>query len=229
MPAFESIRACVFDAYGTLFDVHSSVARHRERAGPRADEMSRLWRQKQLEYSWLRSLMGRHADFWQVTGEALDYALDAYDLSEPQLRTDLMEAYRSLDCYPEVSDTLQRIRARGLQTAVLSNGSPDMLGAALEASGIGESIDAVYSVETAGIYKPAPVVYQLAVDGLEVPAGQIAFQSSNGWDIAGAAAFGFQTVWINRYAQNRERLPCGPAAELQDLGGLPALLFGEAP
>ncbi|UCE88750.1 MAG: haloacid dehalogenase type II [Pseudomonadota bacterium] len=225
MPVLENIEACVFDAYGTLFDVHSSVARHRDRAGSRAEQMSRLWRQKQLEYSWLRSLMGLHADFWQVTGEALDYALDAFDLREPQLRADLMEAYRTLDCYPEVPDILQRIKARGLQTAVLSNGSPTMLSAAIEAGGIGEWIDAVYSVETSGVYKPAPMVYQLAVDGLEVPAAHIAFQSANGWDIAGAAAFGYQAVWINRYAQNRERLPYGPVRELNDLGGLPALLF----
>lgn len=224
MPRFDAIRACVFDAYGTLFDVHSAVGRHRGRLGDKADGLSALWRQKQLEYSWLRSLMGRHADFWQVTGEALDYAMDTLDLADDDLRRDLLDAYRRLDCYPEVPELLRWCRRRGLTTAILSNGSPDMLQAAVDGAGVGELLDAVLSVEEVGIYKPDPRVYQLAVDRLGVSAPAISFQSSNAWDVAGAASFGFRVAWINRFGQRRERLPAGADAELNSLAGLPALL-----
>ncbi|HXH03369.1 MAG TPA: haloacid dehalogenase type II [Candidatus Competibacteraceae bacterium] len=224
MTTLSGIRACVFDAYGTLFDVHSAVACHRDRLGERADALSALWRQKQLEYTWLRSLMGRHADFRQVTAEALDYACDHFGVADAALQHDLLAAYERLDAYPEVADTLRRLRAAGLPCAILSNGSPDLLAAAVAATGLAGLLDALLSVEAVGVYKPDPRVYRLAVERLGVEASAIAFQSSNGWDIAGAAAFGFQAVWINRAGQRRERLPAGPVAELTSLAGLPGLL-----
>jgi len=224
MARFENIAACVFDAYGTLFDVHSAVARHRPRLGEHADAVSAVWRSKQLEYTWLRSLMQRHADFWQVTGEALDYALDSFDVQDPKLREDLLAAYRQLDCYPEVPGVLKRLKAAGLKTAILSNGSPDMLAAAVAGSGLGEHLDAILSVEDLGIYKPDPRVYRLAVDRLAVAPARISFQSSNAWDAAGAASFGFRVAWINRFEQRRERLPAGPDVELRSLAELPPLL-----
>jgi 2-haloacid dehalogenase len=183
---FPGIKACVFDAYGTLFDVHSAVGRHRARLVGQADAGSMLWRGKQLEYTWLRSLMGRHVDFWRVTGDALDYALDAHDISDAALRNDLMQAYMGLDAYPEVSEVLRRLKAAGMQTAILSNGSPAMLESAVNAAGIADLLDANLSVEDVGIYKPDPRVYQLAVDRLGVTREQISFQSSNAWDAAGA-------------------------------------------
>jgi 2-haloacid dehalogenase len=222
MAGNEHIKACVFDAYGTLFDVHSSVGRHHERLGHKAGALSALWRQKQLEYTWLRSLMGRHADFWQVTGEALDYAFEHFDVVDQALRSDLLAAYRELDCYPEVRETLRTLRDRGLATAILSNGSPEMLASAVGAAGIRELLDEVLSVEEVGIYKPAPAVYQLAVDGLRVDSGRILFMSSNGWDIAGAAAFGFHAVWVNRSRQTEERLPARPERVIASLDELPA-------
>ena len=217
------IEACVFDAYGTLFDVHSAVARLRARIGDRAEALSQLWRSKQLEYTWLRALMGRHADFWQVTGDALDHALACTGV-DTTWREPLMQAYLTLDAYPEVPDALRRLRAGGLRTMILSNGEPGMLRAAARSAGIAELLDAILSVEEVGIFKPHPKVYRLAVDRLAVRPDQIAFQSSNAWDVSGAAAFGLRAVWINRLGQPPERLPGAAEHELRDLSGLPALL-----
>jgi 2-haloacid dehalogenase len=217
------IEACVFDAYGTLFDVHSAVARLGARVGERADALSQLWRGKQLEYTWLRSLMGRHADFWQVTGDALDYALARTGV-DARLREPLLQAYLALDAYPEVPDALRRLRAGGLKTAILSNGEPRMLGAAARSARIAELLDAILSVEEVGVFKPHPKVYQLALDRLAVPPHQIVFQSSNAWDVSGAAAFGLRAVWINRQGLPPERLPGAAEHELRDLSGLPGLL-----
>jgi 2-haloacid dehalogenase len=218
------ISACVFDAYGTLFDVHSAVGRHRPRLGPQADEVSALWRNRQLEYTWLRSLMARHADFWQITGEALDFALAAHGIDDAQLRADLMAAYLELDCYPEVPAVLEQLKARGLPTAILSNGTPKMLAAAVANSGLENRIDAVLSVETVKVYKPDPRVYQLAVESLRLPAEAIVFLSANAWDAAGAAAFGLRVAWVNRFQQQPERLPGRPDAQIASLAGLPDLL-----
>ncbi len=221
---FSNVKACVFDAYGTLFDVHSAVGRHKPRLGKDADAVSALWRTKQLEYTWLRSLMSRHVDFWQVTGDALDYALDAYDVHDPALRDELMQAYLSLAPYPEVRSVLQRLKQHGMRTAILSNGSPNMLEAAVAGAGIAKLLDAVLSVEDVGIFKPDPRVYQLAVDRLGVAAGEISFQSSNAWDAVAAATFGMRVAWCNRFGQRRERLTAQPDAELKTLDELPPLL-----
>lgn len=223
------IKACIFDAYGTLFDVHTAVAAHRSRLGAQADAISATWRSKQLEYTWLRSLMGKHADFWVVTGEALDYALERHDIDADAARQSglhdaLMQAYLQLSPYPEVNTMLAELRSRGIQLGILSNGSPPMLKAAIENAGLATTFDTVLSVESAGIYKPAPQVYQLAVDQLGVKREDILFLSSNAWDVAGAASFGFRVVWVNRFAQPRERLPGQPEAVLTDLTGLPMLL-----
>jgi 2-haloacid dehalogenase len=221
--SMRGIRACVFDAYGTLFDVHSAVARLRARVGGQADALSELWRTKQLEYTWLRALMGRHVDFWRLTGDALDHAL-ARTGTEPALREPLMQAYLALDAYPEVPDVLLRLREHGLRTAILSNGAPEMLAAGARSAGIDALVDAILSVEDVGIYKPHPKVYQLAVDRLALPPEAIAFQSSNAWDVHGAATFGLRAVWINRTGMPPERLPGAAEHELRDLSGLPALL-----
>jgi 2-haloacid dehalogenase len=215
------IDAVVFDAYGTLFDVNSAAARCREALGPQADAFSATWRRKQLEYSWLRSLMGAHADFWQVTAEALDYACERHAVADAALRQRLLETYRELSAYPEVPAMLRAIRGAGFKTAVLSNGAPAMLQAAVEAAELAAQFDQVISVEAVGVFKPHPSVYQLAVDRLGVAAARTCFVSSNGWDIAGAAHFGFRAIWINRARDPRERLPAGPEIELGDLAELP--------
>ena len=218
------IKACVFDAYGTLFDVHSAVGKHRERLGDLADQVSAVWRTKQLEYTWLRSLMGHHADFWQVTQDALDYAFDMHSVQDADLRKDLIEAYLKLDCYPEVPGALAELKDRGFEIAILSNGTPTMLEAAVNNSGLEELIPKIFSVEQVGIFKPDPRVYQIAADELNVKPGDIVFQSSNAWDAAGAASFGFKVAWINRFGQSPERLPGRPDVEIKDLTELPGLL-----
>jgi len=220
------IRACVFDAYGTLFDVASAAAACRDVLGDDAARLSALWRDKQLQYTWLRAVQGRHADFWQVTGDALDFTMEGLGRTDPALRERLMRLYLTLAPFPEVVETLRDLRARGLGTAILSNGSPAMLAAAVESAGLQNLLDAVLSVEEVGIYKPHPSVYQLAVDRLGVPAYAIAFMSSNGWDAYGASAFGMRVIWCNRTCQPRERLPGMPDREIRSLAELPALLDG---
>ena len=222
--SLDGIKACVFDAYGTVFDVASAAARCSDVLGERAGPLAAMWRDKQLQYSWLRGLQGRHADFWQVTGDALDYTLETFGLSDPGLRARLMDLYLTLSAFPEVSATLRRLKDAGLATAILSNGSPRMLAAAVEAAGIGGLLDHVLSVETVGVFKPHPSVYQLALDRLGVPAAAIAFQSSNGWDAYAASAFGMRVVWCNRYGQRPERLPGAPDRVVQSLAELPPLL-----
>jgi 2-haloacid dehalogenase len=222
--AIRGIKACVFDAYGTLFDVHSAVGKHRYRLGDRADQVSMLWRTKQLEYTWLRSLMGHHADFWQITKDALDFAFDMHGINDPDLHRALMEAYLNLDCYPEVPETLSILKSRGLRLAILSNGTPIMLEAAVKNAGIENLIEKNFSIEEVGIFKPDPKVYQIAVDGLSVNPEEIVFQSANAWDASGASAFGFKVAWVNRFGQSEERLPGQPDVEIQTLVELPDLL-----
>ncbi len=220
----EGIRACVFDAYGTLFDFNAAAARAVDALGEKAGALSALWRDKQLQYTWLRALMGRHEDFWRVTGDALDFALESLGIEDRALRDRLLDAYLSLDTFPEVPDVLRRLKEGGLVTAILSNGSPKMLRAAVDNSGIAEVLDHCFSVEDVGIYKPDPRVYGLAAERLGLAPEEICFQSSNSWDAHGARTFGFRVVWCNRYGQRRERLPGVPDAEVSTLADLPAIL-----
>ena len=222
--AFESIEACVFDAYGTLFDVNSAVAGIQQRVGPRYGELSAAWRKRQLEYTWLRSLMQSHTDFWQLTADALRVSLHEFGIDEPGLHDDLMRAYLQLAPFPEVKSVLQLLKNADFRTAILTNGNPAMIEAAVQSAGIGGLIDHQLSVESVGIFKPDARVYQLAVDELGISANRIAFQSSNSWDAAGAAHFGFKVAWINRYSQPLEALPGTPSAMLSDLTELPGLL-----
>lgn len=213
----------VFDAYGTLFDVTAAARRAAEApdAGPLADHwaaLARVWRDKQLEYTWLRAITGAHCDFWQVTGEALDYALEAVGLDPaPGLREKLMALYRELDAYPEVPGLLSRLKAAGLQTAILSNGAPEMLEAAVSSAGIGGLLDAVLSVEEVGVFKPDARVYHLVECRFGCDRGDVLFVSSNGWDAAGASGYGFFTAWVNRAGLPVDRLPWRPAHVLSDL------------
>jgi 2-haloacid dehalogenase len=218
------VKACVFDAYGTLFDFASAAKGCRDVLGERIDTLTALWRDKQLQYTWVRALQGRHVDFWQVTGDALDFALETLAIEAPGVRDRLMNLYLTLDAFPEVPDVLERLKKAGQRTAILSNGSPKMLEAVVRAAGLDSLLDAVLSVEEVGIYKPHPKVYQLAVDRLGVPATAIAFQSSNAWDAYAASAFGMRVVWCNRYGQRPERLPGRPDRTVRSLAELPELV-----
>jgi 2-haloacid dehalogenase len=218
------IDACVFDAYGTLFNLAAAAAHHKDALGDKEKPLSDMWRLRQIEYTWLRSLMGEYVPFWQVTQDALDYAMATLKLSDPALRQKLLDVYWRLDAFPEVPDMLAKLKAGGLKTAVLTNGSPDMVKAAIDNAKIGAVLDAAFSVDAVKIYKPHASVYQLAVDGLKVPKERICFMSSNAWDVAGAATFGFRVVWVNRYGQPQENLPGSPEHVISDLSGRPPLL-----
>ena len=219
-----AVRACVFDAYGTLFDFASAAAGCADVLGDKAAAVTALWRDKQLQYTWLRGLQGRHADFWQVTGDALDFTLETLGIADANVRDRLMSLYRTLACFPEVPQVLRRLKEAGFVTAILSNGSPAMLADAVAGARLGSLLDHVLSVEEVGVFKPHPCVYQLAVDRLGVPARAISFQSSNAWDAHAASAFGMRVVWCNRYGQRRERLPGAPDREIRSLAELPPLL-----
>ena len=222
--ALNTIDACVFDAYGTLFDVGSAAKRCADVLGDKADALAAQWRTSQLHYTWLRSLMGRHADFWQVTGDALDFAMDALGIADDTLKKRLMDLYLELSAYPDAATTLATLRQAKRPAAILSNGTPKMLSAAVKSAGLGALVDPVLSVEEVGVYKPHPRVYQLAVDRLGIKPDRIGFVSSNGWDVAGASAFGFKAIWVNRAGAKIERLPAKPVAQITRLDELPALL-----
>ncbi len=217
-------QACVFDAYGTLFDHASAVGRCGVALGEVGDLLSRAWREKQIQYTWLRSLQGKYADFWQITGEALDFVLESLAITDPDLRVRLMESYLTLDVFPEVPGVLERLKRSGIKTAILSNGTHKMLREAVSHARIEPFLDAILSVDDVGVYKPHPKVYQLAVNSLGVEPERIWFQSSSAWDAWGASSFGMGVVWCNRYGQRPERLPGNPDFEVRTLADLPFLI-----
>jgi 2-haloacid dehalogenase len=217
MTANVRVTACVFDAYGTLFDVHSPLAAVAAELGDKGPAISELWRAKQLQYSWLRSLMGRYVDFAEITADALDYALAVHGIAERALRERLLELYRSLPAHDDAARCLAMVRDMGVRTGILSNGSPAMLGQAVASANLGALLDYVLSVDTVRTYKPSPEVYQLAVNAFGAERHAIAFVSGNGWDCAGAAAFGFKVIHVNRSSAVEERLGIGPRTTVANL------------
>ncbi len=218
------IRVAVFDAYGTLLDVHSAIARHAQRVGPAAAAVSALWRQKQLEASWILSATGAYEDFWSLTERALGFALQTHGVHDRGLRAALLDAYRMLDAYPDAVPMLQTLRDQGLATAILSNGEPQMLASATTAAGVAPLLDAVLSVHSLRRYKPDPAVYGLATAQFACQPHEVAFVSSNPWDAYGAARFGFQSFWVNRGRAPVEYWLDSLATILPDLAALPAAL-----
>ncbi|MGB5557034.1 MAG: haloacid dehalogenase type II [Paracoccaceae bacterium] len=223
-----AIKVCVFDAYGTLFDVAAAAREAAAEPGREAfakvwQKVATDWRLKQLQYTWLRAVADAHADFWEVTQNGLDWALEAAGLSDPELRERLLALYWGLSAYAEVPQMLAALKAAGYQTAILSNGSPEMLAGAVASAGIGEYLDDVLSVEDVGVFKPHPSVYQLVPDRFECGRDEVLFVSSNGWDAAAAAGFGFRCVWVNRAAEPMDRLPWTPDRVLRDLTTIPEI------
>ncbi|MEP9397164.1 haloacid dehalogenase type II [Mesorhizobium sp. KR2-14] len=212
--------AYVFDAYGTLFDVHAAVRRHAGAIGPDGQLLSEIWRAKQLEYSWVRTLMGSYLDFWQLTEQALDFAFRKVPSADPALRQELLDAYWQLDCYPEVPAVLKALKAEGARIAILSNGSPAMLEAAVRSAALDQVLDDVFSVDEVRRFKTDPAVYDMVSTGWRLYPDAISFQSSNRWDVAGATRFGFRTVWINRTGQPDEYQDLKPGLILPSLEGL---------
>lgn len=225
------ITTCIFDAYGTLFDVASAA---RNLAASTSNEilknnwqsLANTWRLKQLQYTWLRTIMEQHADFWQVTQDGLDFALEEAKLNDPNIRAELLDLYWELAAYPEASHTLQDLKNKFFQTGILSNGSPKMLHAAVTSAGLLPLLDKVISIEDIGIYKPDPRVYQMVLDQYNCTTNEVLFVSANGWDIAGANAFGFTTLWVNRLGEPQDRLGQTPWKTQLDLANIPKLLEG---
>jgi 2-haloacid dehalogenase len=223
------ITTCVFDAYGTLFDVAAAA---RKAAGEPAfaaikddwPQIAEVWRLKQLQYSWLRAVAKAHCDFWQVTQEGLDFALEktGHD-SDPALRQRLLDLYWELEAYAEVPAMLAALKAGGMNTAILSNGSPAMLEGAVTSAGIEGVLDTSLSVQSVGVFKPDASVYELVGTHFGCKTDEVLFVSSNGWDAAAATGFGFQTAWVNRGGEPMDRLPWTPAHQMADLTGIPAL------
>ena len=225
------ITTCVFDAYGTLFDVAAAARQAAEEPGNEAladtwQALARDWRSKQLQYTWLRAVADAHDDFWRVTQDGLDWAMEANGLDDPRLRERLLALYWELSAYPEVPAMLAALKQAGKATAVLSNGSPDMLNGAVSSAGITDHLDAVLSVEDVGVYKPHRKVYDMVGAHFGTSPEDVLFVSSNGWDAAGAAGYGFQTVWVNRAGEPVDRLPWTPQHILSDLTTLPTLAEG---
>jgi 2-haloacid dehalogenase len=212
--------AYVFDAYGTLFNVHAAIARHRAAAGPEAERFSEIWRSKQLEYTWTLTLAGRYVDFWTLTERALDYAFARVPSVDRALRPKLLDAYLALDAFPEVHTALAGLKSRGARLAILSNGTPRMLAAAVEAAGITAQLDAVLSVDAVRRYKPRPEVYALVTESLAVNPQDVTFVSSNRWDVMGAVSFGFAAVWVNRARLPDEYAELAPLRQVADLAAL---------
>ena len=221
------ITTIVFDAYGTLFDIAAAARRagaEMPNLAPLWPRLAEEWRRKQLEYTWLRSLSGPYADFRSITAEALDWALAAQGIRDQALHAHLMALYDKLDAFPDVPETLHRLKAGGLHLAILSNGTPDMLASAVQAAGLTGLFDAVLSVDPIRIYKPHASVYALVEPATGARPQEVLFASSNGWDIAGAARFGFATAWVNRMALPQDRLTHRPLHEIPDLSHLPWLI-----
>lgn len=223
------ITTCVFDAYGTLFDVAAAARQAAKEPAFAAiadtwPQLAEHWRLKQLQYSWLRAVTGAHCDFWQVTQEGLDWALEKMDVAgDPALRERLLALYWELQAYPEVPEMLRALKDGGLNTAILSNGSPEMLNGAVKSAGIGDVLDVSLSVESVGIFKPDSSVYDLVGQHFGCAKEEVLFVSSNGWDAGAATGYGFTTAWVNRSGDPMDRLPWKPAHQLHDLTGIPAL------
>ncbi len=222
------VTTCIFDAYGTLFDVAAAARILAKQPGQEKlvevwPKLAADWRLKQLQYTWLRAVTGDHTPFWEVTKDGLDWAMEAAGLDDPEMREALLALYWELPAYDEVFEMLASLKARGMNTGILSNGSPDMLDGAVEFAGVREWLDAVLSVEDVGIFKPARVVYDMVGKRFGTTPDQVLFVSSNGWDAAAAAGYGFHTVWVNRAGEPMDRLPAKPSHVLSDLTGIPDL------
>jgi 2-haloacid dehalogenase len=217
------VNAYVFDAYGTLFDVHAAIGRHRAAAGADADRFSEIWRTKQLEYSWTLTLAGRYVDFWTLTERALDYAFARVPSVDRSLRAKLLDAYLTLDAFPDARATLAELKAEGAKLAILTNGTPRMVAAAVKAGGIADLLDAVLSVDAVRQYKPRPEVYTLATTTLSVEPSAVTFVSSNRWDVMGAVSFGFRAYWINRARMPDEYTDVPPLRQIGTLADLAKL------
>ena len=213
-------KVCVFDAYGTLFDVNAACRELSKEVGEQWEELATLWRLRQVEYTWLRNSMNEYVNFWKITEHALEYAMEVLNIQNDKLKNDLLELYLKLEAYPEVRKMLNQLRDKGYKTGILSNGNEEMLDSAVKNAQIENLLDEIISVERCKVYKPNSEVYKLVTDVFEVKKEEVAFFSSNAWDMHAAANYGFKTIWVNRFNGKLERLPGSPSAIVDNLKGI---------
>jgi 2-haloacid dehalogenase len=212
----ENVKACVFDAYGTLFDVNSATAKCKEKIGNRWENFSNAWRTTQLEYTWLRSLMKKHKNFWEITEDSLDHTMETFKIKK-EMRNELLDLYKKLDPYPEVKKCLDGLKAKEIKIAILSNGTPDLLKMLVESNNIQNYFDDIFSIESVRIYKPDSRVYEIPIKKYECKPENICFMSSNTWDVSGGGVFGYNAVWVNRLNKVFDKLNYKPKHIINNL------------
>ena len=209
-------KAIVFDAYGTLFDVNSAAEKRKDKIGNKWENFANFWRTTQLEYTWLRSLMKKHKNFWQITEDSLDKSMEAFQIDK-LLRNDLLSLYKELSPYPEVKNVLENLKKKSFKLAIISNGTPELLNHLVKSSDLENLFDDIFSVEEVKIYKPDPKVYDMPVNKYKVSKGEIAFLSANTWDVSGAGNYGYNSIWVNRNNSVFDKLDYKPKNEVKNL------------
>ena len=212
----KNIKVIIFDAYGTLFDVNSAAEKCKEKIGDKWEGFANYWRTTQLEYTWLRSLMKRHKDFWQVTEDSLDKSLLAFKI-DASMRSELLNLYKILNTFPEVKEVLKNLKEKKYKISILSNGTPDLLDELVKSNNLEKMFDDIFSIEKVGIYKPDEKVYKMPIDKYKVTKNEIAFLSANTWDVSGAGNFGFNSIWVNRNKNIFDKLDYIPHNEVNNL------------
>ena len=212
----ENIKACVFDAYGTLFDVNSAAARCKEKLGSKWESFANVWRTTQLEYTWLRSLMKKHKNFWEITEESLDHTMETFEIKK-EMRNELLDLYKKLSPYSEVKECLEGLKAKKIKITILSNGTPDLLKELVESNNIKNFFDDIFSIESVGVYKPDSRVYEMPIKKYKIKANEIAFLSANTWDVSGSGNYGYNAIWLNRNKNIFDNLDFKPKNEVNNL------------
>ena len=222
----ENTKACVFDAYGTLFDVNSAAAKCKEKLGNKWESFANAWRTTQLEYTWLRSLMKNHKNFWEITEDSLDHTMETFKIKK-EMRNELLDLYKKLSTYPEVEECLQGLKDKKIKIAILSNGTPDLLRELIESNKIQNYFDNIFSIETVGIYKPDSKVYEMPIKNYDCKPENICFMSSNTWDVSGGGLFGYNAVWVNRFNKVFDKLSYKPKFVISNLKELLKIIYNE--
>ena len=218
-----NIKAIIFDAYGTLFDVNSAAEKCKNKIGDKWEGFANFWRTTQLEYTWLRSLMKRHKDFWQVTEDSLDKSMKAFNI-DPSMKNELLNLYKVLSPFKEVPETLKTFKEKNLKLAILSNGTPSLLNELVNSNDLNDLFDDLFSIEEVGIYKPDSKVYDLPINRYKIKKNEVAFLSANTWDVSGGGNYGFNSIWVNRNNSIFDNLDYKPQAEIKNLGELTKLI-----
>ena len=215
----ENVKAIIFDAYGTLFDVNSAAEKCKDKIGDKWEGFANFWRTTQLEYTWLRSLMDRHKDFWQITEDSLDKSIKVFNI-DPSMRNELLNLYKILSPYKEVPDTLRALREKKFKLAILSNGSPSLLDELVKSNHLDNLFDDIFSIEQVGIYKPSSKVYDMPIKKYNISKSEVAFLSANTWDVSGGGNYGYQSIWVNRNNNIFDNLDFKPKYQITDLNKL---------